>query len=303
MRIMKTFISISVFMLFILAFIDCNAQDEKKIEELIKATSKMSKEEAKKIQKNVSEQYNLPISMSLNINENVKIEFTLIPPGEFDMGSYKTNEELARKYGKLKRIFDLEYPQHKVTITKPFYIGKFEVTQEQWSLIMGNNPSHHKNDQFPVEFINWNECAIFCEKLSKLTGSEVRIPTEAEWELACRAGTISEFNFGNNSSPEYANIDLNRPVNVGSYPPNAWGLYDMHGNVKEWVADDYYQYTSESKTDPIALDYYGKMIRGGGYNGWITSSRSSHRYAHLENMSDQGAGLRIAISIITEPIK
>ena len=286
-----------------ISVIDCFAQKEKQIEEPIKATSKMSKEEAKKIQKNVSEQYNLPISMSLKINENVKIEFVLIPPGEFNMGSYKTKEELALKYGKLERIFDLEFPQHKVTITKPFYIGKFEVSQKQWAFVMGNNPSHHKNDQFPVEFVSWNDCLEFCNKLSELVGKEVRLPTEAEWELACRAGTISEFNFGDNSSPEYANIDLNRPVNVGSYPPNAWGLYDMHGNVKEWVADDYYQYTSESKIDPIAPDYYGKMIRGGGYKGWITGSRSSHRYAHLESVSDQGAGLRLAISIITEPIK
>jgi len=103
--------------------------------------------------------------------------------------------------------------------------------------------------------------------------------------------------------PEYANINLNRTINVGSYPPKAWGLYDMHGNVKEWVADDYYQYTSESKTDPIAPHYYGKMLRGGGYKGWITGSRSAHRYAHLESMSDQGAGLRLAISITTKPIK
>jgi len=300
---MKTKFILITAIILTLPSIGCFAQKAKKIEESIKATSKMSKEEAKKIQKNVSEQYNLPNSMSLKINENVKIEFVLIPPGEFNMGSYKTNEELARKYGKLKRIFDLEYPQHKVTITKPFYIGKFEVTQEQWSFVMGSNPSHYKSDQFPVEFVSWNECLEFCNKLSELIGKEVRFPTEAEWELACRAGTISEFNFGDNCSPEHANIDLNCPVNVGSYPPNAWGLCDMHGNVKEWVADDYYQYTSESQIDPIAPAYYGKMIRGGGYKGWITGSRSSNRYAHLKSMSDQGAGLRLAISINTEPIK
>ena len=285
------------------AFLFENGFTQNSAIDLFKAKPIMTKIEAKNVQKNVAEQYNLPISMSLKINENVKIEFVLIPPGEFNMGSYKTKEELALKYGKLERIFDLEFPQHKVTITKPFYIGKFEVSQKQWAFVMGNNPSHHKNDQFPVEFVSWNECLEFCNKLSEIIGKEVRFPTEAEWELACRAGTISEFNFGDNCSPEYANIDLNRPVKVGSYPSNPWGLYDMHGNVKEWVADYYYQYTSDSQIDPKAPAYYGKMIRGGGYKGWITGSRSSHRYAHLENMSDQGAGLRLAISINSEPIK
>ena len=287
---------VTIICIFNLSFAQDNADDSSM------AKPKMTKEEAKIIQKKVSEQYNLASSMSVKINGNVKIEFMLIPPGIFNMGSYKTKKELATTYGKEERVFDLEYPQHKVTITKPFYCGIFEVTQKQWVAIMGGNPSKHKGESLPVEFVSWNDCLEFCNKLSELIGKEVRLLTEAEWEYACRAGTTTEFNFGDDYSSADANCDLDYPVNVGSYNSNAWGLHDMHGNVKEWVSDDYYQYTVESQIDPIAPDYYGKMIRGGGYNGWLTGSRSAHRYAHLESMSDQGAGLRLAISIITKPV-
>jgi formylglycine-generating enzyme required for sulfatase activity len=127
-----------------LSFAQDNADDSSM------ARPKMTREEAKIIQKKVSEQYGLASSMSVKINGNLKIEFMLILPGIFNMGSYKTKNELATTYGKEERVFDLEYPQHKVTITKPFYCGIFEVTQKQWVAIMGDNPSKHKGESLPV---------------------------------------------------------------------------------------------------------------------------------------------------------
>ncbi len=196
---------------------------------------------------------------------SVGMKLVLIPPGEFMMGSPESEEDRNSDEG----------PQHRVRITRPFYFGTYQVTQEEYERVMGTNPSSFSrggggNDRvsgmdtsrFPVETVSWNDAAEFCRKLSALpaeraAGREYRLPTEAEWEYACRAGTTTPFHFGSVLNGRQANVDGNRPygtsekgpylqrtTTVGSYSANGFGLFDMHGNVWEWCADwfssDYY---------------------------------------------------------------
>ena len=161
--------------------------------------------------------------------------------------------------------FDSE-TQHRVTLTRDFFMGTTEVTQGQWKAVMGNNPSHFDEcgDDCPVEKVSWDDVQEFIKKLSRMDGREYRLPTEAEWEYAARAGTTTPFTYGRCLSTDQANYDGNYPLSgcdkgeyrkrtipVGSLDaPNAWGLHDMHGNVWEWCQDWYGNYPSGSVTDP-----------------------------------------------------
>lgn len=209
-------------------------------------------------------------TVHVNLGGGVTMEFVLIPAGKFLMGSPKA------EYGG----GDSEGPQHEVEITRPFYLGKYEVTQQQYKQIMGKNPSWFSVDgeekravagldtrRFPVEMVSWKDATAFCRKLSERDGKHrFHLPTEAEWEYACRAGTRTPFHFGTSLNGDKANCDgrfpygtdkkgrhLGRPCPVGSYGVNAFGLYDMHGNVSEWCADlfesDYYN--KRARKDPV----------------------------------------------------
>ena len=138
--------------------------------------------------------------------------------------------------------------QHRVTLTEGFWMAKTEVTQKQWKSVMGNNPSHFQGDNLPVECVSWDDCVEFCRK----AGHGLQLPTEAQWEYACRAGSETPYFWGNALNGDRANCNGNYPCGttvkgpykekttpVGSYQANAWGLYDMHGNVREWCADWY----------------------------------------------------------------
>ncbi len=162
---------------------------------------------------------------------DVEIELIAIPGGTFNMGSPKQEQDR----------WDRESPQHSVTI-KPFYMGKYPITQKQWQTVIGNNPSHFNGTNRPVENVSWNDAIAFCQKLSELTGKDYRLPTEAQWEYACRARTTTPFYFGPTMTHKLANYNGNQSyasepkglyreqtTKVGRFPPNLFGLHDMHG--------------------------------------------------------------------------
>ncbi len=163
-------------------------------------------------------------------------------------------------------------------LTKGFHLGTFPVTQEQWQAIMGNNPSRFKGRKRPVETVSWDDCVEFCDRLGQRTGMRIRLPTEAEWEYACRAGTSTAYHFGNELEPRLANYAGSNTSEVGSYPPNAWGLYDMHGNVSEWCQDWYGPYPQGDSRDPQGSNYGdSRLLRGGSWYSYPVKCRSARR--------------------------
>jgi uncharacterized protein (TIGR02996 family) len=202
--------------------------------------------------------------------------FAWIPAGTFLMGRSESEGRST-----------LEIPQHKVTLTRGFYLAIYPVTQACWEAVMGNNPSRTKSKKRPVEGVSWHDCQKFLRKLSKRDGPAYRLPTEAEWEYACRAGTTSPFYFGETISTDQANFedDFNewdaptrskKTTLVGSFPPNAWGLHDMHGNIWEWCNDRYGKYRNEEAVDPQGpAEGEDRVVRGGMYGidaTWLTSA-------------------------------
>jgi formylglycine-generating enzyme required for sulfatase activity len=174
---------------------------------------------------------------------------------------------------------------HQVILTKGFYLGKFEVTQEQYEKVMGKNPSQFKGDKLPVEMVSWNDAVEFCEALNKKEriprGWEFTLPTEAQWEYACRAGTTTAYSWGDNITPQLANFNesgFKKTVEVGSYAANPWGLFDMYGNVWEWTADWHGSYPRSSVVDPRGPNDGSKRVfRGGSYSNSESYQHSAFR--------------------------
>ena len=228
------------------------------------------------------------------ITNSIGMQLVLIPPGDFLMGSPETN--LASEDSA---------PQHSVRITKPFFLGVYEVTQTEYEEVMAVRPSHFYSNgvggeevegldtgRFPVDQVTWGQATEFCRRLSEqpeevAAGRTYRLPTEAEWEYACRAGTTTPYSFGNAITLAQANISqlgtdedaqpLNRTAEVGSYKPNEFGLHDMHGNVWEWCTDYKRNYTHSSQTDPHGGDSLYYVIRGGGWDFPAQFCRSDYR--------------------------
>ena len=241
-----------------------------------------------------------------SLTNSIGIKLMLIPKGKFLMGSPET--ERARSG---------EETQHEVTISQDFYMGATEVTQVQWQKVMSNNPSRFEGYQLPVENISWDEAVEFCKRLSEMpeekkSGRKYRLPTEAEWEYACRAGTTTPFNFGSQLNGRQANCDgtvpygtdsegpyLKKTTQVGKYQANAWGLYDMHGNISEWCADYYGEYPAGIVTDPSGATATGffRVIRGGSWRSSTMFCRSADRYGAF-GPSDRISflGFRVALS-------
>ncbi|GBC61324.1 hypothetical protein DENIS_2284 [Desulfonema ishimotonii] len=221
------------------------------------------------------------------------MKFVFIPPGTLMMGSPEDEPER----------FNNE-TLHKVTLTKGFYMQTTTVTQEQWKAVMGNNPSYFKGcgDKCPLENVSWDGAQAFIAKLNQDGSDEYRLPTEAEWEYACRAGTDTRYYTGN------AEDDLNRAgwynANSGSktHPagekePNAFGLYDMHGNVWEWCQDWYGKYPADAVVDPIGPDDGSFRVRRGG--SWFYAAgycRSAYRYYDSPDYRGNRYGFRLALS-------
>ena len=217
-----------------------------------------------------AEELGLPGVEEEELAEDVRLEMVLIPAGTFVMGSPTSEEER-----------DDDETQHEVTLTKPFYMGKYEVTQEQWEAVMEDNESDTKGAKLPVTNVSWEDCQKFIKKLNAKTDGGYRLPTEAEWEYACRAGTATAYSFGDEITPKDANYkdsEIANPVAVGSYQPNAFGLYDMHGNVCEWCEDWEADYPAGAVTDPKGpATGDRRVLRGGSFFSLESDARSSNR--------------------------
>jgi len=232
----------------------------------------------------------------IDLGKDVKLEMVLIPAGKFLMGGKKIPVDPFSNI-KVAQPEEDEFPQHEVSLTKPFYMGKYEVTQEQWFEIMGENPSENKGRKLPVTDVSWNDCHFFIRKLNAKTDGGYRLPTEAEWEYACRAGTTTAFSFGDKITPKDKDYALNRYklVAVGSYRPNAFGLYDMHGNVWEWCEDWYGNYPEGAVMDPKGpAKGEDRVLRGGSFNNIIFGARSSSRHKLSPTYQNSMMGLRLA---------
>jgi formylglycine-generating enzyme required for sulfatase activity len=245
----------------------------------------------------------LPGRVEIDLGKGVALRFALIPAGRFKMGS--PAEEVGRgDWGD-------DETQHEVKISKPFYMGVMPITQEQYQAVMGTNPSssEFKGPKIPVTQVSWDDAEDFCKKVSDRTGRKVYLPTEAQWEYACRAGTNTPFNTGRTLPRDRANywVGVMYPSNrageaayellpAGSFKPNAWGLYDMHGSMWEWCADYYGQYTGAGADPTGPKDGSLRVLRGGSwyYSPWLCRSAYRLRYDPLHRYDY--IGFRVAVA-------
>lgn len=233
--------------------------------------------------------------------DRIVVSFRWIPPGRFRMGAADREEE-AR---------DNERPQHDVTLTKGFWLQQTPVTQEQWKVVTGENPSHFTGEEeLPVESVSWEDCMSFCEALNlRVPELNATLPTEAQWEYACRAGTTTAFHYGNKLDSSMANFNGDRPYGgapkgeyrqktspVANFAPNAWGVFDLHGNVWEWCLDGMRTYHSEAISDPLGPTAEDSLrtVRGGCWIYSGRSCRSAIRYANEPASDHNNVGIRMS---------
>ena len=236
---------------------------------------------------------------TLTLPGGVTMEMIYVAPGSFMMGSPASEE------GR----FDDE-TQHRVTLTKGYWLGKYEVTQRQWQSVMGSNPSNFKGDNLPVEKVSWDDCQMFIARVNNQLNCGARLPTEAEWEYACRAGMTMAYFWGSSLNGDRANCNGNYPCGttvkgpyrertmpVGSYAANAWGFCDMHGNVGEWCNDWYEAYPAGSVTDPMGpASGDSRVLRGGGWNDDACLCRSADRFRFRPGGRVRFLGFRLCCS-------
>ena len=234
-------------------------------------------------------------TITIPVKNGINIEMVKVEAGSFDMGATPEMRSLQYPY-------DDEKPDHRVTLTKNYYIGKYEVTQALWQVVMGNNPSRFKGDDLPVERVSWKRCQNFISKLNSLTGKRFRLPTEAEWEYAARGGNKSRgYRYsGSNTLDDvawYGDNSGSKTHAVGTKQPNELGIYDMSGNVSEWCQDWRGSYSSSPQTNPTgAVSGSYRVDRGGSwlYSAWF--SRSSSRGGRTPGGRDGDLGLRLVLS-------
>jgi formylglycine-generating enzyme required for sulfatase activity len=251
-------------------------------------------------------------SFSQDLGFGVKLEMVYIPGGTFYMGAPKTEKD----------SLDYERPQHYVTV-KPFYMGKYTITQEQWEKVvyscppvareLNSRPAYFPGDKLPVELVSWNDAVEFCARLSHKTGQKYRLPSEAEWEYACRAGSAKPFAFGDTITTNVVNYNGNytygnapkgeyrgRTTPVGTFQPNAFGLYDMHGNVWEWCADPWHDNYEGAPNDGSAwiseTNQNARLLRGGSWDYDPIYCRSAYRGHNGLGYDDDYIGFRVVCS-------
>jgi len=229
-----------------------------------------------------------PEKLTVDLGGGVKIDLIMVLAGQFTMGDNESK------------------PSHPVKITQPFYLGQYEVTQKQWKAVMGNNPSRFINSSNPVERVSWNDCQEFIAKLNAKTDTKAgkyTLPTEAQWEYACRAGSENKFCFGGDKPGLLTygwHVKNSESVAhpVGEKKPNAWGFYDMHGNVAEWCQDwhqpDYYEKSpTEDPVGPAAGKV--RVVRGGFWGASAWRSRSAYRDHNSPGRYGRHLGLRLCL--------
>ncbi|KOP23092.1 sulfatase-modifying factor protein [Hapalosiphon sp. MRB220] len=250
-----------------------------------------------------------------DLGQGIGLEMVEIPSGRFTMGAPIEKRDSYKD----------ERPQHRVIVSS-FFMGKYPITQAQWRAVAAlpkvnrdliPDPSHFKGDNRPVEYVSWYDAVEFCARLSKKTGREYRLPSEAEWEYACRAGTTTPFYFGETITTDLANYDGNyaygnapqgkyreETTPVGYFPPNAFGLYDMHGNVWEWCADSWHENYAGAPIDGSAWvdfndnDNQRSVLRGGSWGNFPRNCRSASRYSiHRRDLHYSIIGFRVVCAV------
>ena len=235
-----------------------------------------------------------------DLGNGVMLEMVEIPAGTFYMGSPENDEGRFR----------YESPQHQVNVPS-FFIGKYPLTQAQYQAIMGDDPARFKGNNLPVECVSWNDAVAFCQKLSQKTGKNYKLPSEAQWEYACRAGTTTPFYFGESITPDLVNYNgefaytaapkgqyREQTTDVGTFPPNAFGLYDMHGNVWEWCKDDWQKNYIDAPINGNALINQSicKLMRGGSWDHLPVFCRSAYRSSYNLDSYYFNIGFRVVCS-------
>ena len=218
---------------------------------------------------------------------DTEMKFAWIPPGTFLMGG---NGQTPN-------------PQHRVTLSKGFWMGITPVTQAQWQGVMGYNPSNFRGDDRPVEMVSWDDCQEFCAKMKQLTGKPVRLPTEAEWEYACRAGTTSEYWNGNGEDALkkvgwFSGNSSGETKSVAKLAANPWGLYDVHGNVWEWCQDWHGALAAANQNDPIgSSNGSSRVLRGGSWNHAPADCLAAYRNYYAPAARRKYCGFRVCFRL------
>ena len=242
-----------------------------------------------------------PKTPPITFTNSLGMKFAWIPPGTFLMGSPANEKERNPNEA-----------QHKVTLTKGFYMSVYTVSQEQWQAVMGTNHGYFKGEKnLPVDTVSWEDCQEFIKKLREKGKKAYRLPTEAEWEYSCRAGTTTPFSFGQTISTDQVNYNGNytygngkkgvyriKTTPVGSFPANPWGLYDMHGNVWEWCQDWYGDYPQNDVVDPqgVSTGKY-RALRGGSWYDTPGYCRSASRLRIVPGLRSYICGFRVCFCL------